>query len=280
MKRSTKTILLISICLISFGIVLSSIGYFTGANPLNILRSGMWNAHRSHLSQEYNESGAYTVSGDRIDSVELYWVSGSINIETYEGDKIRFTEKSDGNISEIDALRYSIDDNTLCIYFSEDKWKNISQSSISELDKDLTVEIPENMLDRFYDLSIDCVSSNVRIDNLRMDSLEVNSVSANVTGNNLSVNSAEANFVSGNLDIEFLHCPQEFSFESVSGGAVIYLPENSGFNVETSLGEGRFISDFPMNMSDIDAYVIGDGRSEFEVFALSGTLTIKQGKRP
>lgn len=44
MKKSTKIILMISICLISVGIVLSAIGRFAGASPRHILFDGLWNA--------------------------------------------------------------------------------------------------------------------------------------------------------------------------------------------------------------------------------------------
>ena len=67
MKKSTKIILMTSICLISVGIVFSTIGFFTGASPSSIVFNGLWN-----WGFTYQNGGNYDNDFEKDNTCLLY----------------------------------------------------------------------------------------------------------------------------------------------------------------------------------------------------------------
>ena len=97
MKKSTKIILMISICLISVGIVLSAIGRFAGASPRHILFDGLWNAsfrYGDDFDNDFEENNTYHVSDASINSIDIDWISGRVTVIPYDGDDIVIREKA------------------------------------------------------------------------------------------------------------------------------------------------------------------------------------------
>ncbi len=88
---------MISICLISVGIVLSAIGRFAGASPRHILFDGLWNAsfrYGDDFDNDFEENNTYHVSDASINSIDIDWISGRVTVIPYDGDDIVIREKN------------------------------------------------------------------------------------------------------------------------------------------------------------------------------------------
>lgn len=179
---------------------------------------------------------------DNIDSLEIDWVSGNVDIEYYNGETI-YIEESGG--SHKYPMCYKIDGGTLEI--SEFYKKNVSGWNTPN--KDLTVKIPTGFRTSEFDISV---------------------VSANVSAE--EINTAEFDFetVSGNGNFYFAVSPNKIDTDSVSGDVRITLPHDvSGYSVSKNSVSGSFdASDFDNKLN------FGDRAVSIDFESVSGNLTI------
>ena len=101
MKKSSKIILLCAVCLLSLGIVLSVIGLFSGASLNRIIDSGLWNYtfyQEDDYDNDHSKDNTYRIETDRLDSLSIDWISGSVSVISYDGKDILLEESSEEKI--------------------------------------------------------------------------------------------------------------------------------------------------------------------------------------
>ncbi len=165
---------MISICLISVGIVLSAIGRFAGASPRHILFDGLWNAsfrYGDDFDNDFEENNTYHVSDASINSIDIDWISGRVTVIPYDGDDIVIREKSKGKIDEENCLRYRISGDTLEInYFRQTAEFNFTGSI--NYSKQLEIKVPRALAKSLDELNFDAVSADLNIRDLHIASLD------------------------------------------------------------------------------------------------------------
>lgn len=175
-------------------------------------------------------------SADEIDSIEVNWVNGDVDINYYDGDKITVTEKGKSN----NKMTCDIDDGELVI----DEFAN-SQNFGNMSTKDLTVQLPRGF--SLKDLEINSVSSNIEIKDIDADSVEFETVS-------------------GNIDITFCAQPGCIDCESVSGDVRIILPKDTtGYSIRDNSVSGNV---------NCDSKNFGDGSTRINLESVSGNYTV------
>lgn len=181
---------------------------------------------------------------DNIDSLEIEWVSGNIDLEYYNGETI-YVEENGGNQKY--PMCYKIDGGTLEI--SEFYKKNISGWNAPN--KDLTVKIPTDFKAVEIDISV---------------------VSANVTAKGLNTSELDFEAVSGNGNFYFAVSPNRIKTDSVSGDVTLNLPQDvSGYSVSKDSVSGSFdASDFDGGLS------FGDRAVSIDFESVSGNLTLRK----
>lgn len=193
---------------------------------------------------EINTSAEFNT--DNINSLDIEWIDGNINIEYYDGEKI-YIEENGGNKH---PMCYKIDGGTLKIdeYRNKSKLVNINTPS-----KDLTVKLPLSF---------------------KADEIEISVVAANVSAIALNVGKFDFETVSGNGEFEFAASPREIGTESVSGGVKITLPSDvSGYSASFETVSGAF------SAKDFDnSKYFGDGAVLIDGDSVSGNLTIHKSE--
>ncbi len=196
-----------------------------------------WNATSQfyHYSdnEHYVSSSSFRLGVDVCQKLEIEWISGSIRLEEYEGDDVRFEEDYEGEKDE-ERLHYRLDNGTMKIHFAE---SGTSLSSVSA--KSLTISLPKG-----HDLSkasFHCVSASISTANAKIKEIGVNSVSGAMDFDQAESDSYEINTVNGNCSITLKAAekPSFSSFSTVSGGKTIEKKETGE---ETKEAKIRFSS--------------------------------------
>ena len=279
MKKSTRIILMTSICLISVGIVFSTIGFFTGASPSSIILNGLWNwgftyQNGGNYDNDFEENNTYHISDEAIDSLDIDWISGNVSVVPYDGDDIIIREKSRSKIDDENCLRYRINGSTLEIYYLKEARINLSGSSFN-YSKQLQVKIPRRMAEDMDELNLDAVSSDLSVRDMKISTVDVDTTSGNFVAKDTAIRSMEMNTVSGDMRLQLTNCPKELDFDSTSGDCLLTLPKGSNVTAEFDTVSGDFSTDFSTRF-DADEYIIGNGKNEFSVGTVSGDFIINK----
>ncbi len=281
MKKSTKTVLLIAVCLISAGLVLTVIGVVSGASPSRIIYGDLWTWKADgKYDSEFNEHNTYSVDPDDIDKLYIDWISGSIEVIPYAGDQILIQESCRDEITEENCLRYQVRNGCLDITCRKESIGiSFSLRDDSDVTKQLTVKVPMELAGNLKELEIDAVSSDILVNGMTIKAFSASTVSGNVTLEQCSAADIQTDTTSGDVDLSLLACPKDFEADSTSGDITLQLPHDSSFRLEFDTVSGRpEIKGFDANCLDDDddfyEYLIGDGKCEFSADTTSGDITV------
>lgn len=303
MKKSTRIILVIAICLLCAGLVLTAVGYVCGASLRQIIHDDLWSwvVHDDdgiHLfsdrhkddhhgsgkyDNEFDESNTYSIDADGVNKLSIDWIDGDIQLVAYDGDRIRLEESCKEEIDEDNSLRYKIKNGELYITCCREASYEIGILSNSlngkNLNKPLVVKIPKTLADKLKELQIDAVSSNITADGLTIKEFYASTVSGDVSLSGSYADEVEVDTVSGDMDLALLQCPKDFSVDSTSGNITLRLPSGSSFLLEFETVSGKpEIKGFDADcLSDDDGfyeYQVGSGRYELDADTVSGDITI------
>lgn len=192
---------------------------------------------------EINTSAEFKT--DTINSIDIDWITGSVNIEYYDGETI-FAEEIGGSKSH--PMQYKIENGTLKI----DEYRSENWSAFKNMSsKDLTLKMPKTF---------------------KADELEISVVSANVYASDLNVNELDFETVSGNGNFEFAVSPVKIDTEAVSGDVNITLPSDvSGYSVSKSTVSGSFRA---KDFDNSEKY--GDGSVIIKIESVSGSINLSK----
>jgi len=232
------------------------------------------------------------VNGQKIQNLEIDWAAGSITLRpSQETDTIRFWDDYSGE--EKYQLYYTTKGDTLKIQFCESDWEDLSFGIHfgKTLEKDLVVEIPENL--NLATLEIDAASAKLEVHDLTISQVELDTASGAVGFENCVVQHLDVDTASGDViytgSLTTLDCeaasasivanlnniPQAMELSTASGNLDITLPENAGFSAHMSALSGKFQSEF--GYAEVGGrYVCGDGACRIEVSAMSGNVHIRK----
>lgn len=282
MKKSTKITLLLAICMICAGIVLTAIGLFTGAWPERIIEGGLWNHtfySEKNYDNDYATSNTYSVSDVDIHNLEIDWTGGSISVIPYTGNDILIKETCSDEISENTCLRYKIDGNTLKVYES----RNQASINFSEEDgmseKDLTISIPSSVNESAdFAITVNTVSADIALDNLRLAQLSVDTTSGNIHGKNMDISQIDCYSVAGDMNLQMRggSSDSEINFDSTSGNCSLYIPAEGRVNADFDTTSGNYQNAFSSghNNHDKDNYRENGQLYLLNVNTVSGNLLI------
>ena len=258
------------ISLLIIGLIKGSLGKFSGFR-VDFLKKDTWGSLNGYTIASSGE-----IDSGTLNSINIDWINGSVTLQVYDGDLVTFTEKNDSNDADY-QMRYKCSGGKLDIRFSRSG--NLGLGIFDLPEKILTVQIPrELMLDS---ISINAVSSDVKLTGISAKELQLETVSGKITGIRLSSETLEAHTVSGGIDLSGIKaysvdlesvsgsqsvnvgCMQfraetasgkvnavfddtvkNIKIDTISGDMTVYLDENTGFRVDWDSISGGFSSDF------------------------------------
>lgn len=297
MKKSTKTLLILSVVFISFGALLTVGSMIFGTNPFKAYNEGWMDVGlRKNRTTEFSADGRYTIPAEGIQGLSVNWVAGDITVELYDGTDIVLEETSSRTFNKNNSLDYKIGANELDIsYCPMQVGLSLSRYSL-DTSKELHILLPNTV--QLNDLSIDSASSTVFIQGISPLDLEVSTVSGNldvanavISGLNFESTSGSASItdsnvqdiemktVTGSLDAALTACPAAVSFDTTSSDATLTLPTDSQFQLTLSSVTGQINSDFQGEYHG-NTYIVGSGSGDFEMHSVSGSANIYQAASP
>lgn len=212
----------------------------------------------------YDNAKQYTAaaSGELtlpVNNLEVEWVSGKVEIVSYEGTTVKFSEVRSDGVTETDdyTMRYLLNQKTDTLYlkFAKSGVRNNNLCS-----KALTVQIPRNTTLSSVEVEavsaetivsvnantcdIETVSGDIYCRNATYGEIEAKTVSGSVTVKDVTAaRKTEINSVSGDVITAFVTLPAAVDVESVSGEITLHFPDE-GFSVNFDSVSGDFYSGF------------------------------------
>lgn len=193
------------------------------------------------FSDKYT-AGNTSIAADKLEALEIDWISGSIQIETYDGDTIELIEEDSDSLSESDRVHSYYEDGTLMIQFRKSE---VFSFHIASLSKSLVVRIPQKFSSAYIKkLEIDNVSADVTVNGLQIQKFSADSVSGDIRVNG-AVENLESDSVSGNTTLTSFITPNEIETDTVSGNVTISVPADSQFSIDLDTVSGELSNTFP-----------------------------------
>lgn len=247
------------------------------------------NNYMSYNDNDYNV-GNGTIDAADVDQIAVDWIAGNVEVRTTDSDRITLTETSNRELDEKYEVRWIVDNGTLRINFAKSKvhFAGIFKS----LNKDLTLEIPEDMVLELLD--VETVSANIHVNGLAANRMDIESVSGNIQtegagaaefrgetvsgaikGTLAPTQNVDLESVSGRIDLAFDAMPKNIDVETVSGAIILALPENDGFRVDYEKVSGNFNCEFQVQLMK-NAAVYKNAGARIDLSTVSGNMDIKQ----
>lgn len=198
----------------------------------------------------YEHPEKYTVGGaaftDKVEKVEIHWLSGSVTVTGHRGNEIRFSETANRNLTNDLSMHYWLDGSTLRIQFCRSgKW------NLNGLEKELTLQLPERLLES---LEVDTVSARVNLEELKMENLELDTVSGAVRLRDCQVSDrARVDTTSGSVKAALTGALREWKADTVSGSVELIVPEVKVFDVNTTSGSVSLTAESAPKDLDVDS---------------------------
>ena len=237
----------------------------------------------------YEHPEKYTVGGaaftDKVERVEVHWLSGNVTVTGHKGNEIRFSEKANRNLTNALSLHYWLDGRTLRIQFCRSgKW------NLNGLKKDLTLQLPERLLES---LTVDTVSARADREDLAVKDLDVDSVSGAVRLRDCQVSDrARVDTTSGAVKAELTAALREWKADTVSGSVELTVPAVGDFDVNTTSGSVNLTADadFTLDFDTVSGSfsselacktensrrIFGNGSGDYSIDTTSGSVRIEK----
>ncbi|MDL2257685.1 DUF4097 domain-containing protein [Eubacteriales bacterium OttesenSCG-928-K08] len=303
---------LVALMLVGIMVVAISGGFNNIARPWRNINWG--GLEEAIVGDYYSDSEKYVVGGaniaaGNIKKVEVFWISGDVNVSVGDTSTIDFSESYSRTLDPDYQMRYYVNGDTLIIQYCKSKitFKGISRG----FGKNLTLTLPEGIdLERLTvesisgtvrvadvnaksEVDISSVSGGMNIDNVSTGSIDIESVSGSIKMDGIYANYLDLENVSGNVeitnselsnvDVESISgtvrvAPgadvRDLSVENVSGSIYVSLPENDGFTAYYSNASGSFKCDFAVEMPGKKVARYKNGAAQLDLSSASGGIYI------
>lgn len=220
----------------------------------------------------YEDSDKYTKGGATLEAaiknIEIDWVSGDVKILKHSENTISFSETSNKNTNDNNSMYYYLEEDTLHIKFAKS-----GEFQFSNLQKELTVELPQSLL--LDEADIDVVSANLTIEDTNVNKIDLDTVSGDIVVKSSAIEDFDINSVSGSINLITSKCPQKGKFNSMSGSINFELPQDAGYEMKFTTVSGNYNSNEISTKVDGNTYTVGEGEAKYEVNTVSGNVNIR-----
>lgn len=217
--------------------------------------------------QNYTAGGA-TLDGP-VDSLEIEWIDGPVEINLVSGSAVTFFEDSDADITENTSMYYWLERSKLHLKFAASGSENFTMT------KKLTVNLPLSTVLR--SLELDLVSGFFTASDFKIERAVINSVAAPIELESMDIPELTVSTVAGDVDMS--DCAvKTVKISGVSSDINVKLSRDiPGFEVDYTSVAGRLKSDFTLEKKD-GRQVYGDGSVLYTVDTVSGGLRFEHSE--
>lgn len=259
-----------------------------------------------HYDEKDYNKGNFTTADD-INTFQIYWISGNVDLSFYNGSVIKAEESSDYNIEDDNTMRYRVKDGVLTIH---PRKSGMLFHFGKRNKKRLTVQIPQSLAGNISLILIDSVSARINLQDLsankfrlknvsgdvllcnsNFESIDIENVSGDIKCNDIitdslkmdtvsgqcefvgSVQKIDFDSVSGDIDIDSSVFPREIDTDTVSGNAGFQFPTGDGFTADLDSVSGELDCNVPL-INNKKSFKYGDGSAKYDFESVSGDVTI------
>lgn len=270
MKKRTKIALAVAAILLAVGATLCNIARGRGESLLSLLQSGGMSVS-SGQAQIGDRQKGYTVcltgeesfSTDDVRSLTLEWISGSVEVEPWDGDTVVVREEAAEPLTEDQRLRWKLVDGglrVLCCANGETKLP----------DKRLTVLVPR--ADSLVFVDTDAVSASIRYSDLHVSTdLDAASTSGEILVRGCEGLWLDIDTTSGAVTVEETSVKEEIDLDTTSGDIAVHACSCSVFDADTVSGAVRAEELAVGEELNVDT---GGGAVELRALAARGSVDV------
>lgn len=253
MKKGVKIVLLIGILLLAFGLTALQFAHHRGEVSYGGFAD--MTSFGSSSGFGYDQKG-YTVlaggeesfSAKDVKALDLDWISGSVNVERWDGKDVVVREKAASALSEEQRLRWKLSGGKLMILPCANNARNLPDKQLSILiPQGLTLEgvsvdsasasVLVSALEVKGTIDLDAASGPLRIEDCVCGELDLDSASGSQSILRSSVSGkAEADLASGSFTAELLECAK-LDVDGASGAVRAEGLRCRSVDVDTASGE-------------------------------------------
>ena len=179
----------------------------------------------------YTKTYEYTQEIEDLDSLDIAWLAGDVELKYYDGANIKITEMSTVELNNDEILRLEVDGNVLKV-----KWNDGNKFlgwMFSMLGKKLTVEIPRGMY--LEEVAVNSASSNIAADGITAKAVKLQSTSGGIKANSVISEELALKSTSGGITANMAQA-NVLSASTVSGS--ISLADTVGIDSKVSSTSG------------------------------------------
>lgn len=208
----------------------------------------------------YDDAESYGVGNaeysENVQIIDISWLSGNINVVTWDGSTVKVEEVGDVD-NDGEKMRSRVQNGRLSVKFAE---SGLRFTTKSDLQKTLTVYIPESMVSNVKKLRISAASANATVDGgenqFAFEEVDVDSASSVINVKCLSASRVDVDTASGDV------------YLSGSFGNVEIDAASADVELKGSVDK--------LNVDSLSGHVKVDGElSRGEIGTMSGEVEIK-----
>lgn len=246
-----------------------------------------------------------------LHTIEVEWITGDCHVLAYDAEELYVYEET----TETDAdnrMRWKLENGKLTVRFCKPRLFG----KTVDYDKTLYLYIPKSLLDGIDAVTIDAVSADLMVNDLKAETLRLNTVSGDLTAEGLSCGEGKIASVSG--DIMLTTCradtltvgntsgnvlltaseatatlsvstisgdqavsipvgTRDLTLESVSGNVTALIPDDASFSLTCESVSGTVEAEEGLRLAESgDIFTRGEGTLKGEITAVSGNITLKR----
>lgn len=241
------------ICLTVFAIIFISLILMSNGLQAMLVGSSYSN---SNILADYDPTDmtAYTTVGeyyppqDGIDTLNINWQGGRVQIIAYNEEDYYFEELSTRLLYENERLSYSIDDNVLSIDFN-----STYESPVNDAYKSVEVRVPKSIANKLKSVNVTNTGAVV-MRNIRAETITINGDS-------------------GNVDCSWVYS-KNMTVTTDEGNVSLAVPSDVGFKLAVDTKKGKF--KYPTSLSEDNGVLsCGDGEFVYSVKTASGDVCLE-----
>lgn len=244
-------------------------------------------------SYTYDDADKYSVGeftlDEEITALDIDWIAGKVNVIVTDEENV--SAKETGAEDEDDELRYRVVDGKLMIKFKKAEKFGLND----DLSKQLNLYIPKEMASKLSLVSVQCVSSDLNMDDIVVGTVDIEMVSGKFESSNISmdkfdfqgvsgdmtiygsIDELNAEMVSGKIKVNSDKMLSKIDVEAVSGDVTVTMPEGDGFTAEMESVSGDLNIEFAVSTKG-DKKIYGDGGAEYSFESVSGDINLKKAE--
>ncbi len=213
---------------------------------------------------------------DEVREIQIDWTGGAVYVTADGPDgAVHFEESADRELTEANALTYTLNRGKLTIRFGGKGWENFTG------DKELMVVLPADAEEALEKLSVTTVSADVMAYLVKAGEMDLSTTSGDIHLEQISAREVSAETVSGDFWMGDNPALTELSANTVSGDVTLSNPLSfsgaGGFTVEFDTVSGEMESGSISLSKSGDRYTYGKGQAEVEVDTVNGNLYLEAG---